>query len=111
MAKVVEDLDVATVALAALTKMVSLLASELVVGKHNDDFDVLEAAMRAKLFAAVEDVSPDATAQGISLAHRLINPVLKELRQRVETRAAASSHIAEDIGVDTKQLAHLRKLN
>lgn len=111
MAKIVEDLDVATVALAALTKMVSLLASELVVGKHQDDFDALEAAVRAKLFASVDDVSPDATAQGISLAHRLVNPVLRELRQRVETKAAASAHLTSEISTDGKRAAHLRKLN
>ena len=34
MAKIVEDTDVASVALAALTKMVSLLAAELVVGEQ-----------------------------------------------------------------------------
>ncbi len=88
MAKIVEDPEVATVALASLTKMVALLAAELVVGIHRDDIDLLENAIRLKLFASVDGVSPEATAAGIALAHRLIEPVLRDLRARV--RAAAN---------------------
>ncbi len=86
MAKIVEDNDVASVALAALTKMVSLLAAELVVGEQHGDMDRLEFAMRAKLFATVDGVSAEATAKGVALAHQLINPVLHDLRARVEAK-------------------------
>lgn len=109
MSKIVEDPEVATVALAALTKMVSLLAAELVVGQHHDDMDALEAAMRAKLFASVEGISPEATAAGISLAHRLVNPVLRDLRLRAEARAVAETH--PTAAVASKKTMLSRKLN
>jgi hypothetical protein len=111
MSKMVANPEAAEVALAALTKMVSLLAAELVVGQHNDDFEQLEAAVRAKLFAAVEGVSPEATAAGISLAHRLVNPVLRDLRLRVEAKAASQSHAAVESGSPNRGPIDPRKLH
>lgn len=84
MRKLIENPDVAAVALASLVKMVSLLAGELVVGIHNDDINVLEPAIRAQLFASVDGVSNADTAAGVALAHRLVEPVLRELRARAE---------------------------
>ncbi len=111
MSKFVEDTGAATVALAALTKMVSLLAAELVVGQHSDDMDALEFAMRAKLFATIDGVSPETTAAGISLAHTLVNPVLKDLRLRVEAKALGEARAAAGVGDASRKPTVSRKLN
>ena len=111
MPKIVEDPEVATVALAAMTKMVSLLAGELVVGQHSDDMDLLEAAVRAKLFASVEGVSPEATAEGIALAHRLVNPVLRDLRLRAEAKALGATHATVASSKQGRKNSQPRKLN
>lgn len=84
MRKLIENPDVAAVALASLVKMVRLLGAELVVGSHNDDINLLESAVRAKLFASVDGVSSPDTAAGVARAHRLVEPVLRELRARAE---------------------------
>jgi hypothetical protein len=78
----VENAEV-RVAMASLVKMISLLGAELLVGKHREDIDLFESCVRAKLFAHVEGVSPEATAAGVALAHSLMDPVLKDLRGRV----------------------------
>ncbi len=83
------------VALASLVKMINLLGAELLVGKHREDIDVFESAVRAKLFAHVEGVSPEATAAGVALAHNLIDPVLKSLRARVVGLQAAEAGAVE----------------
>src|SRR5579875_1010238 len=49
------------VALASLVRMVQLLGAEMLVGKYREDIDVFESCVRAKLFAHVEGVAPDAT--------------------------------------------------
>ncbi len=78
------------VALASLVKMINLIGAELVVGRYREDIDVLESCIRAKLFAHVEGVSPEQTAAGVALAHNLVDPVLKNLRERVN-----QLHVAE----------------
>ncbi len=72
------------VTIAALVKLVNLLGAELTVGKYREDIDVLERCVRAKLFAHVEGVSEIDHAAGVALAHSLVEPVLKQLRERVE---------------------------
>jgi hypothetical protein len=94
MPKIVDDPEIATVAIASLTKMVSLLAAELVVGMHHDDIDLIESCMRQKLFASVEGIAAEPTAAGVALAHQLIEPILRDLRARVEARAAAEAAAA-----------------
>ena len=111
MSKIIDDPEVATVALAAMTKMVALLAAELVVGQHSDDMDLLEAAIRAKLFASVEGISPEATAAGIALAHRLVNPVLRDLRLRTEAKAVGETHATAASSKQGKKTSQPRKLN
>ena len=83
--------DVTAVALASLTRMVGLLSAELVVGTHRDDIDLIEGCIRAKLHAQVDNVSPAATAQGVALAHCLVEPVLRDLRERAQRIRAAES--------------------
>ena len=87
----VSDAGEVKVALASLVKMINLLGAELLVGKYREDIDVFEACVRAKLFAAVDGVSSELTAAGVALAHSLIDPVLKHLRERVRTLHAAES--------------------
>lgn len=111
MTNIVDDPEIATVALASLTRMISLLAAELVVGIHHDDIDLLESAIRAKLFAAVEGVSPEATAAGIALAHRLVEPVLRDLRARVDAKAKTDTQPSANPSGRKKSAAQARKLN
>jgi hypothetical protein len=84
------------VALASLVKMINLLGAELLVGKYREDVDIFEACVRAKLFAHVEGVSPESTAGGVALAHSLIEPVLKQLRERVRSLQVAESAAAAE---------------
>jgi len=93
------------VALASLVKMINLLGAELLVGKYREDIDVFESAVRAKLFAHVEGVSPEATAAGVALAQNLVDPVLKSLRAR-----ALGLHAAE-AGAAAAKSALAQRLN
>src|SRR5947209_13942205 len=77
------------VTLAALVKLVNLLGAELTVGRYRENIDVIEKCVRTKLFAHVEGVSAADHAAGVALAHSLVEPVLKELRQRAEHLQAA----------------------
>jgi hypothetical protein len=90
MTKLFDEAEVGTVALASLVKMVGLLCAELAVGSHNDDIDLIENCVRAKLHAKVEGVSSESTAAGVALAHRLVEPVLRDVRERAEKRRAAT---------------------
>lgn len=72
------------VTIAALVKLVNLLGAELTVGRYREDIDLIERCVRAKLFARVEGVSESDHASGVALAHSLVEPVLKQLRERVE---------------------------
>jgi hypothetical protein len=79
------------VAFASLVKLINLIGAELLVGKYREDIDVFESCVRAKLFANVEGVGPEATAAGVALAHSLVDPVLKNLRERVQNLQAAEA--------------------
>ena len=95
----VTDAGELRVAMASMVKMINLLGAELLVGKYREDIDVFENCFRAKLFANVEGVSPEATAAGVAMAHRLVDPVLKHLRQRVRNLHAAESAAAAEKNV------------
>jgi hypothetical protein len=81
------------VTIAALVKMVNLLSAELTVGRHREDIDLIEGCIRAKLFAHVDGVSASDHAAGVALAHSLVEPVLKDLRGRVERLAVAPAPV------------------
>ncbi len=72
------------VTLAALVKLINLLGAELTVGRHREDINVIERCVRTKLFAQVDGVSAGDHAAGVALAHSLVEPVLRDLRERVE---------------------------
>lgn len=88
------DAQAVKVALASLVKMINLLGAEMLVGKYREDIDVFESCVRAKLFANVEGVSPEATAAGVAMAHSLVDPVLKNLRERVRSMQMAEAAAA-----------------
>jgi len=94
------------VALASLVKMINLMGAEMLVGKYREDIDVFENSVRAKLFANVEGVSPESTAAGVALAHSLVDPVLRHLRERVNTL-----HAAEMAAAVAEQAALPHRLN
>ncbi len=79
------------VMVASLLKLVNLLGAELTVGKYREDIDLIERCIRTKLFAHVEGVSESDHASGVALAHSLVEPVLKQLRERVEQLAPVPS--------------------
>jgi hypothetical protein len=88
------------VAFASLVKLINLIGAEMLVGKYREDIDVFESCVRAKLFANVEGVSPEATAAGVALAHSLVDPVLKQLRERAQTlQAAEAAAMAEQAAI------------
>ncbi len=72
------------VTLAALVKLVNLLGAELTVGRYREDIDLIERCVRAKLFAHVDGVSAQDHAAGVARARSLVEPVLKDLRERAE---------------------------
>ena len=83
------------VALASLVKLINLIGAEMLVGRYREDIDVFESCVRAKLFASVEGVTPEQTAEGVALAHSLVEPVLKNLRERVtQLQASEASAMA-----------------
>ena len=85
------------VTLAALVKLVNLLGAELTVGRHREDIDLVERCVRAKLFAHVDGVSAQDHAAGVALAHSLVEPVLKDLRERTGKMPPPS--VPERVGV------------
>jgi hypothetical protein len=105
LARIVIDPEIAAVAIATLTKMISLLVGELVLGIHGDDIDIVEGHVRAKLFATVDGISVENTAVGVALAHQMVAPVLRDIRARVEARAAA------DAPGEMHNVANPRRLN
>ena len=72
-------------------KLVNLLGAELTVGRYREDIELIETSVRAKLFAHVEGVSAGDHAAGVALAHSLVEPVLKNLRERVEKLNCAAA--------------------
>jgi len=88
MAKIAENPEVTTVAIAALVKLIRLLGAEFVAGSHRDDIDLVEKSVRAKLYASVNGISAEATAAGVAFAHSLVEPVLQALRVQAQQFAS-----------------------
>jgi hypothetical protein len=96
--------EVTTVAVASLVRMISLLGAELLVGKHRDDVDLFEQCVRAKLHAHVEGVSNEATAAGVALAHGLVEPVLRDLRERAKGLRARQAFAVDSLTPASRRL-------
>ena len=71
------------VAIAALANLVRLLCAELVAGRHRDDIELLENAVRAKLNISVPGASANDLAAGLRLAHEILGPILRESANRL----------------------------
>ena len=82
--------DDVKVTLAALLHLVRLLSAELVAGKHREDINRVESAIRAKVNQiAVQGVSAEAVARGLAYAHELLGPVLANVRAQAASANAA----------------------
>ena len=82
--------DDVKVTLAALLHLVRLLSAELVAGKHREDINRVESAIRAKVNQiAVQGVSAEAVARGLAYAHELLEPVLANVRAQAASANAA----------------------
>ena len=92
------------VALASLVKLINLIGAEMLVGRYREDIDVFESCVRAKLFAHVEGVTPEQTAEGVALAHSLVEPVLRSLRERVNQLHAAEASAMAAPPIDVRLL-------
>jgi hypothetical protein len=88
------------VTIAALANMVRLLCTELVVGRHRNDVNLLESAVRSKLNVAVSGATPEILAAGLKRAHEVLTPVLTGVRAQVavalENEAARTAHNADN---------------
>lgn len=75
------SLDPRDVALAALTNLIRLMGAELVAGRHRDDLDLFEKAVRDRLGSAPAPAcSLDVAEAGLQLAGRCIEQALAQVR-------------------------------
>ena len=76
--------DAKDVALAALANLVRLMGAELVAGRHRDDIDVLERAVRTKIITPIDGCSPDVTQSGLALAAAHVERALAQIRAQAD---------------------------
>lgn len=75
------SLDPRDVALAALTNLIRLMGAELVAGRHRDDLDLFEKAVRDRLGSAPTPAcTPDVAEAGLLLAGHCIEQALAQVR-------------------------------
>ncbi|MFG1463908.1 hypothetical protein V5F77_13520 [Xanthobacter sp. DSM 24535] len=95
------NIDAVTkVTLAALLNLIRLLGAEMVAGKHRDDVDHLERALRAKLNFVQEGASEEDVAAGLALAHQLLTPVLRQIRAQAALAQKVAPMRAPDAAQD-----------
>ncbi|MCJ2017995.1 hypothetical protein MKK84_11250 [Methylobacterium sp. E-065] len=80
--------DAKDVALAALTNLVRLMGAELVAGRHRDDIDVFERAVRTKIITPVDGSPPDVTQSGLTLAAAHVERALAQIRAQADAARA-----------------------
>lgn len=92
--------DPRDVALAALTNLIRLMGAELVAGRHRDDINLFEAAVRDRLGStALPACSLEVAEAGLQLAGRCIEQALAQVR--------AQANAAQDqAGEPTKTSLH-----
>lgn len=99
------EIDAVTkVTLAALLNLIRLMGAELVAGKHRDDVDHLEGALRAKLNFVREGVDKDDAEAGLALAHQLLTPVLRQIRDQARRAGGEAQPVpceAAGVAVET----------
>lgn len=80
--------DAKDVALAALTNLVRLMGAELVAGRHRDDIDVFERAVRTKIGTPIDGCAPDVTQSGLALAATHVEQALAQIRAQADAARA-----------------------
>ncbi|OYX70238.1 MAG: hypothetical protein B7Y95_16220 [Rhizobiales bacterium 32-66-11] len=91
------EIDAVTkVTLAALLNLIRLLGAELVAGKHRDDVDHLERALRAKLNFVRDGVDKDDAEAGLALAHQLLTPVLRQIRAQAHLAGGEAQPLSSE---------------
>jgi hypothetical protein len=66
--------------MACLLRAIGQLGAQA-LGSRQDGVDNFEQELRATLFAHVEGVTAADTAAGVALAHALVEPILRRLRE------------------------------
>ena len=95
--------DTVRVALASLLRVIDRLSARALLARC-DGVEVLEREVRSTLFAHLEGVAPAETAAGVALAHTLVEPILRRLRDR--------AHLAsEPVEIDLAALPVIGRLN
>ena len=95
--------DTVRVALASLLRVIDRLGARALDGRR-DDVDDLEREVRSTLFAHLDGVAPAETAAGVALAHTLVEPILRRLRER-------ALHQSEPPEIDLAALPVIGRLN
>jgi len=80
--------DAKDVAVAALTNLVRLMGAELVAGRHRDDIDVFERAVRTKIITPIDGCPPDVTQSGLALAAAHVEQALAQIRAQADAARA-----------------------
>ena len=95
--------DTIQVALASLLRVIDRLGARA-LGERPGDVDELEREVRSTLFAHLEGVAPAETAAGVVLAHTLVEPILRRLRDRATLQS-------EPTDIDLAALPVVGRLN
>lgn len=86
--------DPKDVALAAMTHLVRLMGAELVAGRHRDDLNQLEEAVRNKVGAVtVVGCKPAVVEAGLALARTHVEQALIQIR--TQTHAVRAREVAQ----------------
>jgi hypothetical protein len=78
--------DTVRIILATLLRVIDRLGARA-LGERPDDLDKLEREVRSTLFAHLADVNAADTAAGVALAHTLVEPILRRLRDRASLQS------------------------
>ncbi len=95
--------DAIRVALASLLRLIDRLGARALYGRQ-EDVDEFEREVRSTLFAHLEGVSPAETAEGVALAHTLVEPILRRLRDGAQVER-------EPLDIDLAALPVIGRLN
>ena len=79
--------DALRVTLASLLRLIDRMGDAALSGRGRD-IDEWEREVRSGLFAHLAGVGPAETAAGVALAHTLVEPILKGLRERAQPKTA-----------------------
>jgi hypothetical protein len=81
--------DSVRVTMACLLRLIEQLGVQALSGRQ-DGVDNFERDVRSQLFAHLADVRAGETAAGVALAHTLVEPILRRLREASDPRRDAT---------------------